>query len=261
VSNSNTGGTAISGATNAIFAIPMDLTTAGSPYYFYCVVSATGATPVNSNAASVTVLSGTPEVIPPTYPSKPEVEDKTDINPGDLVEKDGKVYLNDELAEKIAKEVLSVDKVITNTTLPIFTVKVTPNGNVIGVVFTVKGKDLLAERASEINLIGLVSATTGDLLKYVSSKTGNDGEFTLIFGGAVFDGVINDDDEYEIWVYIKDGGKFDLDGKVDGEVIAAIFFAAEDDGEDGKRRKGGGCNAGYGFLVFALLPLFARRRD
>ena len=52
--NSNTGGTVISGATGIRFTIPTTLT-AGT-YYYYCVVSATGgATPVASNVATVTV--------------------------------------------------------------------------------------------------------------------------------------------------------------------------------------------------------------
>jgi hypothetical protein len=54
--NNNTSGTAIAGATNASFAIPRDLT-AGT-YYYYCVVSATGATPVTSNVATVRVDEG-----------------------------------------------------------------------------------------------------------------------------------------------------------------------------------------------------------
>ncbi|MCL2165344.1 MAG: S8 family serine peptidase [Oscillospiraceae bacterium] len=53
--NNNTGGSIETGATNASFTIPTTLTAAGSPYYFYCVVSAWGAVPVHSNAATVTV--------------------------------------------------------------------------------------------------------------------------------------------------------------------------------------------------------------
>jgi hypothetical protein len=54
--NSNTGGTIVSGATNSSFTIPTTLTTSGSPYYYYCEVRATGATSVRSNVAAVTVL-------------------------------------------------------------------------------------------------------------------------------------------------------------------------------------------------------------
>ncbi|MCL1875799.1 MAG: putative Ig domain-containing protein [Synergistaceae bacterium] len=51
---SNSGGTAISGATSRTFTIPTNLT-AGN-YYYYCVVSANNADSVPSNAATVTVI-------------------------------------------------------------------------------------------------------------------------------------------------------------------------------------------------------------
>jgi len=57
--NSNTGGNAITGATNASFTIPINLTASGSPYYYFCEVRAAGATSVRSNVATVTVLPAT----------------------------------------------------------------------------------------------------------------------------------------------------------------------------------------------------------
>ena len=53
--NNNTGGSAVNGATSATFTLPSTLTAAGSPYYYYCVVSAPNATSVRSNVATVTV--------------------------------------------------------------------------------------------------------------------------------------------------------------------------------------------------------------
>jgi X-Pro dipeptidyl-peptidase len=55
--NSDTGGTLISGATNVSFPIPKDL--AIGTYYYYCVVSATGAESVISSVAKVVVEEGT----------------------------------------------------------------------------------------------------------------------------------------------------------------------------------------------------------
>ena len=54
---SNTGGLPISGATGANFAIPTNL--AAGTYYYYCVVSATGAASVASTTARVTVEEST----------------------------------------------------------------------------------------------------------------------------------------------------------------------------------------------------------
>ena len=56
-SNSNEGGTAISGANNASFAIPTNITASDSPYYYFCEVRATGAVSVRSNVATVNVLA------------------------------------------------------------------------------------------------------------------------------------------------------------------------------------------------------------
>jgi len=48
----------ITGATSATFAIPGDLTEAGSPYYYYCVVSATGGAEAKpSNVATIIVAA------------------------------------------------------------------------------------------------------------------------------------------------------------------------------------------------------------
>jgi hypothetical protein len=52
-SNSNTGGTIISGAINEYFDIPASLTEGA--YYYFCEVSATGVAPVRSDVATVTV--------------------------------------------------------------------------------------------------------------------------------------------------------------------------------------------------------------
>ena len=56
-SNSNTGGTSITGANDKSFAVPTSLTAAKSPYYYFCEVRATGATSVRSNVATVTVTA------------------------------------------------------------------------------------------------------------------------------------------------------------------------------------------------------------
>jgi hypothetical protein len=54
---SNSGGTAITGATNAEFPLPTNLSATNSPFYYYCVVSASGAADVASRTATVTVAA------------------------------------------------------------------------------------------------------------------------------------------------------------------------------------------------------------
>ena len=72
-SESNTGGTALSGATSASYTIPTTLTAAGGPYYYYCVVSAEGATAKSSNVVTVTVNAAPVPVISiTTQPTAPD---------------------------------------------------------------------------------------------------------------------------------------------------------------------------------------------
>jgi hypothetical protein len=69
--NSNTGGTPVSGATGSTFSIPAGLTT--GTYYYYCVVSSVGAVSVPSNAATVTVTSAIPIITINTQPANTTV--------------------------------------------------------------------------------------------------------------------------------------------------------------------------------------------
>jgi hypothetical protein len=188
----------------------------------------------------------------PTFPSdKNEVADKTGLNPDDLEERDGKVYLKKNVAERIAKELLKVDAVDTYI-LPVFEAIVTPVGYVAEIKYTIKGKDLLATYPHDINLIGMISPTTGKLLGYVDNEADfDDGKFTLLFGGVIFDGEIDPEGTYELTIYIRDGGEFDLDGIVNGKIISSLFIASEKTGSG--KKGGGGCNAGYGYLAFAIL--------
>ena len=79
-SHSNTGGTAISGATFPFFAIPTNLNVSESPYYYFCEVSATDATPVRSEVATVNVSAqGVPLI---TILSQPEAS--TSITEGNV---------------------------------------------------------------------------------------------------------------------------------------------------------------------------------
>jgi Synergist-CTERM protein sorting domain-containing protein len=202
--------------------------------------------------------SGTIYPLAPENPSdKKEVSAMTGIDPDDLEVIGNKVYLSRQLTEKYAKELHGTDDVYTHI-LPIFKVSATPDGQIGAVTFTVKGSELLALFTDEVNLIGMTSKNTGEFLNYTSSTAGEDGEFTILFEGEVFDGEIISDNDYELLVFMRDGGMFDLDGEVNGELKASIFFSSEIT-DDEKRREG--CNAGYGILALALIPLVTRKRQ
>jgi len=188
-----------------------------------------------------------------------DVANAGDISANNLELIGNKVHLKKSIAEAIAKRLLSCDAVDTYI-LPVFTAAVAPVGQVAEVVFDVKGKDLLASVLEDIRLIGMIPGNDGEELVYTSSGFG-DGLFTLTLNGVpVAAGeAINPNADYKLIVYIKDGGKFDLDTVANGKVLTSIYFAAE---KAARKGGGGGCNA-YGYLAFALLaavPFVLRRK-
>jgi Synergist-CTERM protein sorting domain-containing protein len=205
-----------------------------------------------------------PEIVDPEYPSdKEDVSNKTGIHYDNLDAINGKVYLSRTLAEKIAKGLLKVDAVDTYI-LPIFEGTTQPNSDIVGLKFTVKGKDLLALYPEDVNLIGMISGSAGKLLDYVDNLMDfDDGKFTILFKGVVFDGMFDPNEDYELVVFIKDFGTFDLDRILNGKVIASLYLAAEKTTDGGRKGRGGGCNADYGLFAIALLVIpfaFSRKR-
>ena len=198
-----------------------------------------------------------PISVKPVYPPKNEVVGKTDIDPDDLYEEGDKVYLKDPAADTIAKDVLdkhkswTSDKAVYLHVLPVFKGIITPNGAVARISFTMTGKELLESYPEDINLIGMILSGRGMLFDYVNRESEfGDAKFTLLLNDRIFDGKINPDGVYELVVFIKDGGVFDLDGLENGEVICSLFIASEKNDHKG----GGGCNAGvFGGLVGLLL--------
>ncbi|MCL1874938.1 MAG: Ig-like domain-containing protein [Synergistaceae bacterium] len=190
-------------------------------------------------------------LLTPEYPSdKAETSETTGI-PESSIDASGKrLFLSMALANKIAMELLRADAVNTNI-LPIFSGKTAYNGETVAVMFSVRGSELLVRYPFEVKLIGMTSKNTGKLFAYASKSTDYSvGKFTVLYNGSIFLGEINPNNDYELLFFIKDGGEFDLDGQVNGEVISSIFLAYERIVKDS-----GGCNAGFGYIVLALLGI------
>ncbi|MCL1819266.1 MAG: hypothetical protein FWG36_01270 [Oscillospiraceae bacterium] len=112
-SASNTGGTAVSGATGASFTIPTALTE--GTYYYYCVVSGLvsatgGAASVASNTATVTVEESSEPEPSPEPESEPSPEPEPEPEPGDDSQNSGTISLTDSSAPHInlAAETISL---------------------------------------------------------------------------------------------------------------------------------------------------------
>jgi Synergist-CTERM protein sorting domain-containing protein len=218
------------------------------------------ATSVENNTISGTVnIAVTAPIVPvtPGYPSDVnDVAATTGINANDLEKKpDGKVYLKKTVADAIAKKELNVNAVDTEI-LPVMSADISPVGGIGQVTISVTGKQLLASLPQDINLIGVISGDAGTALGYITNlANADDGTFMLLSGGAVFTGPIDPNATYELVVFIKDGGLFDLDGAADGKALFSLFFADE------KKGGGGGCNAyGFAFALLAAIPFVLRRK-
>jgi hypothetical protein len=226
------------------------------------------ATAVDGGGASGSciITVSKPVVVEPVYPPKKDgIPDITGIDPDDLEEKGDKVYIKDPLADTIARELLdmnklwSSDKALYLTILPVFKGTLSPNGATARISFRVTGKELFELYPENVNLIGMVLGGNGHgmLFDYVNNESEfGDRKFTLFFNGRIFEGRIDPNATYELVVFIKDGGIFDLDGIPNGEVICSIFIASENKGHKG----GGGCNAGAGLIGLALLTQFITRK-
>ena len=150
--------------------------------------------------------------------------------------------------------------------LPVFTTpaKDADKDKTIMISYEVLGSDLKAKKPADVKVMKILGAEKGELFTYASAITKNmDKKFTVMKkDGTIFTGEIDGHTLYDLALFIKDGGKFDLDGKKDGAVAdPSVILGAE------KRAPGGssgGCNAGLGVLALLLslaaIPLVYRRK-
>ena len=130
----------------------------------------------------------------------------------------------------------------------------------------VTGAQLGVYLPHDIWFLKIFSPTEGEYLDYVSTADDfDDGAFTLLLPGedTPYRGIISRDANYDLAVFIKDGGKFDLDGKVNGAVVDPLVIVNSiPDGGKGEGGGGGGCNTAVGYALIALLTFcfFAKGR-
>jgi hypothetical protein len=186
----------------------------------------------------------------PIYPlDKTEVANEIGIDPNSLEAHDKKVFLKKELAETIAKHMLLTDTAKTYI-LPVFNGIATSRSQVAAVSFMIKGSDLFTQQPENVNLVGIALGKSGRFLNYVNSESEfENGKFTILYKGSIFNGKIEPAKIYELVVFVRDGSIFDLDGHVNGKVTASKFITSVKT----EKGKGGGCNTGCGYLAFALL--------
>lgn len=184
--------------------------------------------------------------------------------------KDGNTIVEPEVAVKAANKLGTLSSVTSKdvVALPVFTTPAIDayKDKTIMISYEVLGSDLKAKKPADVKVLKILGAENGELFTYASAITKDmDKKFTVMKdddSGTIFTGDIDGYTMYRLALFIKDGGKFDLDGKKDGAVAdPTVILGAE------KRAPGGGsggCNAGFGVLALLLslaaLPLVYKRK-
>ncbi len=183
--------------------------------------------------------------------------------------KDGNTIVEPEVAVKAANKLGTLSSVTSKdvVALPVFTTPAidADKDKTIMISYQILGSDLKAKKPADVKVLKILGAEKGELFTYASAITKDmDKKFTVMKdddSGTIFTGEIDGYTMYRLALFIKDGGKFDLDGKKDGAVAdPTVILGAE------KKASGGsssGCSAGLGALALlslAALPLVYRRK-
>ena len=187
-----------------------------------------------------------------------------DISTGDLEAVGGMVFINRTTAEIIAGNLLGANSYVEVTPLPVFEAAI-QSGKTAAAKIPVNGTSLGVNNPSDILLLKVISSNNGEFLRYAAAEADyDDGKFTLLAKGSEtpYTGNINPGAEYDLMIFIRDGGRFDLDKAVNGAVIdpTAIVRRVQQPGNGGDGGSGG-CNAGWGFLAFiGTVPLILGKK-
>lgn len=177
------------------------------------------------------------------------------------------IEVNGELAVKLFndRDEYKAITITDITRLPIFVATV-ESGKTVAVAFKVQGKDFFATTPDKIKIMKIMSNTESDFFTYAASSSQfADGKYTLQTAtNPLYTGTIEANTEYLLVLFIKDGGRFDLDKVVNGEVVdpsAIIKLTKKDDPipptppTPGPDDGGGGCNTSLPLqLMFLAIP-------
>ena len=193
-----------------------------------------------------------------------------DIKATDLEISGGKVIIKKSVTEAIAiSQLRASSSGFEVVSLPWFEAAAQDNG-VTAVKIPVNGKQLNVNYARNIMLLKILSGSVGEFLEYAGSEADyGDGRFTLFAQGSEtpYSGYLNPNDSYDLVIFIKDGGKYDLDKTANGNVVGSHAIVSKtqsvnDGTQTGSGGGGGGCST-FGYFAFVLLgvvPLARRNK-
>jgi uncharacterized protein YjdB len=175
------------------------------------------------------------------------------ISASDLEIADEKVVIKKSIAESIARKLL---KTKTNNfeivLLPWFEAAI-GYGRIAAVKIPIKGAQLNTNYPREVLLLKIISPSEGEFLQYAANKSDyEDGMFTLLAKGSEtpYSGIIDSNKEYDLMIFIKDGGKYDLDKTRNGFVVDPVAIVNKN--SESVNEDSSGCSV-FGYLVFTLM--------
>ena len=186
----------------------------------------------------------------------------------DIDEEDGFVVAKDEVITAAAGDALkkeeSQETVKEVVALPVFSATVSED-KVAAVQFPISGDELYADKAGDVKVLKILSATKGEFFKFESDPAGtDDGEFALQLNGKSdylsADAAIDASKGYNLLLFIKDNGSFDLN-EAKGEILDPAAILKTEAQAEPAHHSSSGCSAGFAALaLLALVPMVITRR-
>jgi hypothetical protein len=211
----------------------------------------TGPLPVKENSASrITSMARLPE-------------DTLKLDSG------GNLVFDGLAAAAIARTVWPSEAIEDVTPLPLIETNTSKVRGVAEMKFRVPGSSLLATDPRDVKVLKIRQGGRGDSFAYTDSDSGAvDKTFTIRRSGVIFTGEIQPKDQYDLVLFVRDGGDFDLDptpGRILDPAVVVKSEAREANSDtngetDNGRESGDGCGAGAsGAIALIALALAAAR--
>ncbi|MCI5863769.1 MAG: SYNERG-CTERM sorting domain-containing protein [Cloacibacillus porcorum] len=176
----------------------------------------------------------------------------------------GTVVLESDTAKKAAENVISTDETLKSVLpLPIFKATLEKD-KIAAAAFTVTGEQLGVTVPENVRIMKYLGSGAADSFEYAAVPADFDDKSFTIFkhGTNEIAKTIEKGTSYDLTVFIKDGGDFDLD-KIAGQVTdPTMIVTAEKSPSPKPGGSSSGCNGGFGSLALAAFAIvtFAYRR-
>ncbi|MEG2183244.1 MAG: Synerg-CTERM sorting domain-containing protein [Cloacibacillus sp.] len=178
-----------------------------------------------------------------------------------IIDAAGTVVIETETAKKAAEKIILAGETL-KTTLPIPVFKApVEKGKIAASSFVLTGDQLGASVPADVKIMKYLGANKSAFFKYAAAAADFDDKCFTIFthGTSVIAESIEKGARYDVTVFIKDGGEFDLDG-IEGQITDPSAIITTEKTQQPQHNSSSGCNTGFGALALAALALLPTLR-